>query len=71
LPTVVWPSMKPKFDEKLILKLNILTVENKPEAPWIKRTDKGIVFTDNICELSEDLDFSESKKSSELNLEKN
>ena len=23
-------------------------IENKPEAPWIKRTDDGIIFTDNI-----------------------
>ncbi len=28
-------------------------VENKPEAPWIKRTNKGIVFTDYLQENSE------------------
>lgn len=23
-------------------------VENKPEAPWIKRNANGVIFTDNI-----------------------
>ena len=30
-----------------------LSVENKPEAPWIKRTTEGIVFTENVCYFDE------------------
>jgi hypothetical protein len=29
--------MKPEFDRKLIENLSPEVVENKPEAPWIKR----------------------------------
>jgi hypothetical protein len=30
--------MNPEFDKKLIESLSPEVVENKPEAPWIKRT---------------------------------
>jgi hypothetical protein len=26
----------------------VASVENKPEAPWIRRNQEGIIFTDNV-----------------------
>jgi len=37
-------------------------IENKPEAPWIKRTENGIVFTDNI-QVFQDLDLNSEENS--------
>lgn len=38
-------------------------VENKPEAPWIKRNQDGVIFTDNLQNVY-DLDLkSESQRS--------
>jgi hypothetical protein len=31
-------------------KIDISCVESRPEAPWIRRTADGIVFTNNILE---------------------
>lgn len=31
-------------------------VENKPEAPWIRRNVNGVIFTDNI-QIFEDLNL--------------
>ena len=55
--------MEPKFDYKLIESLNPLVVENKPEAPWIRRTEDGIVFTDNVQHF-EELDLKTDTKRS-------
>lgn len=45
--------------------LSPTSVENKPEAPWIRRTSEGIVFTDNV-QYFEDLDLkTESKRSAD------
>lgn len=48
--------MKPHFDESLLEGLTPTVVENKPEAPWIRRTSEGIIFTDNV-QIFEDLDL--------------
>lgn len=48
--------MHPEFDIKLIQSLSPEVVENKPEAPWIKRNQDGVVFTDNIQYVN-DLDL--------------
>lgn len=41
-------------------------VENKPEAPWIRRNINGVIFTDNI-QVFEDLDLeTEEKEKSKL-----
>jgi hypothetical protein len=40
----------------MILIVQPSIVENKPEAPWIKRTAEGVVFTDNI-QYIDDLDL--------------
>jgi hypothetical protein len=63
LPGIELPSMQPEFDNKLIDNLGPHVVENKPEAPWIRRTSEGIVFTDNV-QYFEELDLkTESKRS--------
>jgi hypothetical protein len=28
--------------------LNVGEVENRPEPPWVKRQDEGLVFTDEV-----------------------
>ncbi len=61
--------MKPEFDRKLIENLSPEVVENKPEAPWIKRNQDGIVFTDNL-QIAQDLDLkSESQRSKIIQIE--
>ncbi|KAL4437922.1 hypothetical protein ABPG74_001093 [Tetrahymena malaccensis] len=56
LPKIEPPSMKPSFDESLLENLQPTAVENKPEAPWIRRTSEGIIFTDNV-QYFDDLDL--------------
>ena len=51
LPKINPPSLVPTFDMKLVTDLSPLSVENKPEAPWIRRNEQQgdmIMFTDNI-----------------------
>ena len=40
--------MFPKFQESLLRDFLITDIDNKPEAPWIKRCQNEIVFTDNL-----------------------
>lgn len=40
--------MLPEFDESLFLEFQMSKVEKKPEAPWINRQEKGLVFTPYI-----------------------
>ncbi|CAD8212992.1 unnamed protein product [Paramecium pentaurelia] len=69
LPTIEIPEMNIKFDDKLIETISPTVVENKPEAPWIKRTAEGVIFTDNV-QIVEDLDLQsttrQSKKQTEI-----
>ncbi|CAD8173712.1 unnamed protein product [Paramecium octaurelia] len=69
LPTVEIPEMNIKFDDKLLETISPTVVENKPEAPWIKRTSEGVIFTDNV-QIVEDLDLQSttrlSKKQTEI-----
>ena len=48
LPAVQKPDIKPKFDEKLFDEINMSTIEIKPEAPWIRRSEEGVIFTDDV-----------------------
>ena len=51
------PPLIPLLDRKFILEISPLSVENKPEAPWIRRNElQGdmIIFTDNI-QMIEDI----------------
>jgi len=50
-PFVKPPNMIPNVDEKILsaeLDMKSSTSAPKPEAPWIKRCDFGIKFTDEI-----------------------
>ena len=60
LPTVEMPSMAFCFDQKL-LDISPTVVENRPEAPWIKRGAEGVIFTDNIQQI-DDLDLMSEKR---------
>ena len=40
--------MMPEFDMDLLNEFQMKNVEPKPEAPWIKRNQTGLVFTPNI-----------------------
>lgn len=42
-----------------VFKLSL--IENKPEAPWIRRTEEGIAFTDNI-QIFQDLDLESEER---------
>lgn len=55
LPMVPVPSMEPAFEKSLLDKLQPNIVENKPEAPWIKKNALGVIFTDNILDQYEEL----------------
>lgn len=61
LPSVEPPSMLIKVGFEILLDLKITSVENRPEAPWIKRSTEGIIFTNNIIqsEVTEISDLSE------------
>ncbi|CAK58296.1 unnamed protein product (macronuclear) [Paramecium tetraurelia] len=50
LPKLSPPSLSIVFDKQLIQNIGPLSVENKPEAPWIRREqqDDMIIFTDNV-----------------------
>ena len=50
-PDIQPPNICPLFDDKMINKVNVDLVENKPEAPWIKRNNSTIVFTDNLFQI--------------------
>lgn len=51
--------------------MGISNVENRPEAPWIKRNDNVIIFTDNFIENEayyvEDIDELMMKMDNKLN----
>lgn len=38
-------------------------IDIKPEAPWIRRTDQGVVFTDEV--VSYDIELPESEEEPE------
>ncbi|CAK74957.1 unnamed protein product (macronuclear) [Paramecium tetraurelia] len=50
LPKLSPPSLSITFDKSLVQDLGPLSVENKPEAPWIRREqqDDMIIFTENV-----------------------
>lgn len=40
-------SYKTKVDPDFILEyMKMSEIENKPEPPWVKREDSGLIFTD-------------------------
>ncbi len=47
-PKVEPPEIFPAFDNSLLMRLSVLNVERKPEAPWILRETNSIKFTDKI-----------------------
>lgn len=48
LPYVKPPSLKIKVGYEILRNIKITTVENRPEAPWIKRSNEGIMFTSEL-----------------------
>lgn len=37
------------------------SIEIKPEAPWIRRSDQGVIFTDEVIKY--DIELSQSSSS--------
>ncbi|CAD8108767.1 unnamed protein product [Paramecium sonneborni] len=64
LPMVEFLSQPILFDEQLLQKISPKVVENKPEAPWIKRSSDGVIFTDNI-QFIDDLDLQSTVRKEE------
>ena len=50
LPYISPPNMSIRAGFETLEKINISCIENRPEAPWVRRTADGIVFTNNILE---------------------
>lgn len=50
LPYIAPPSMSIRVSFEILEKINISCVENRPEAPWVRRSSAGIIFTNNILE---------------------
>ena len=61
LPSVTLPETIIKAGFEILCDLKITSVENRPEAPWIKRSEEGIIFTSDIIstEASEVRDIGE------------
>ncbi|CAD8125026.1 unnamed protein product [Paramecium sonneborni] len=55
LPIPQPKDITPRFDFIIIQSLNAQSIECRPEAPWIRRNETGVLFTDNLqqCELSQ------------------
>ena len=67
-PFVEPPELLPEFDYTLMTEFHILKVENKPEAPWINRFEKGLIFTPNI-QVFENLQLSITTTKNQQNSE--
>ena len=50
LPYIAPPSMSIRVSFEILENINVECVENRPEAPWIRRSSAGIIFTNNILE---------------------
>ena len=65
LPYVEKPDIKPRFNDKLFDEMNMKLIEVKPEAPWIKRSEEGVIFTDDIIGCDVELSMSSSSEESD------
>ena len=50
LPNVLPPDPVIKVGFELFKDIKITNVENRPEAPWIKKNKFGLIFTNNVIE---------------------
>jgi hypothetical protein len=53
-PFIKPPNMIPSIDDSLLHVFSPTALPLKPEAPWIKRTEFGIKFTDEILQTEYD-----------------
>lgn len=47
-PLLPLPPIASSFDPNILRGFLLDNIENKPEAPWIRRLPQGIVFTDQV-----------------------
>ena len=47
-PFVEPPELLPEFDDSFFGEFIVLKSQQKPEAPWINRSEGGLVFTPNV-----------------------
>lgn len=52
LPSVSPPSTLISVDLEILRNLSITAIDNRPEAPWIKRNTEGIVFTNEVSNVN-------------------
>lgn len=50
LPEIKLSEIKIEVGYEELLKLNLRSIEFKPEAPWIKKLDERIIFTNHVVE---------------------
>ena len=48
VPEVTKPDITRRLDDRLLEEVDMKWIDIKPEAPWIRRTDQGVVFTDEV-----------------------
>ena len=63
LPHVPKPDITPRFQEKILEEFSMHSIEIKPEAPWIRRSDQGVIFTDEVIKY--EIELSQSSSSEE------
>ena len=56
-PFVEPPELLPEFDSEFLTEFQVGKSEMKPEAPWINRSEGGLVFTPNV-QVYENLELS-------------
>ena len=61
IPYVKKPEISIKFDFKVLEHFEMNIIEIKPEAPWIRRSEEGVIFTDEVVKY--DIELSESSES--------
>jgi hypothetical protein len=62
LPSISPPEIKFEIESKIIEELNMMSAEPKPDAPWIKRNNFGVIFTDEVVGVDIDIKTEKSVK---------
>jgi hypothetical protein len=62
LPTVSPPEIKFDIEPRVIEELSMSSTEPRPDAPWIKRSTFGVIFTDEMVGVDIDIKTEKSLK---------
>jgi hypothetical protein len=62
LPTIYPPQIKFDIEARAIEELGMSSTEPRPDAPWIKRSPFGVIFTDEMVGVDIDIKTEKSLK---------